>query len=91
MSNRTYKDKERIIRRMIDSIIVPQYPQIQDVIIDSFLFRGIQSHNILLVADGLDEMTKRKIKDEIETLYKMATLGSENPTGPRDFIEVDFG
>jgi hypothetical protein len=91
MDNRDYKDKEKIIRRMIDSIIIPQYPEIQDVIIDSSLFRVIQSHNILLIADGLDEMTKRKIRDEIETLYKMATLGSENITGPRDFIEVHFG
>lgn len=76
---------------MINSIIIPQYPEIQDVIINSTFFQGVQSHNILLVADGLNEMTKRKIKDEIETLYKMATLGSENPTGPRDFIEVHFG
>ena len=88
MSNRTYKEKERIIKRMIDSIIVPQYPQIQDVIINSTMFRGIQSHNILIVADDLDIQAKRKIEDEIQTLYKMAALSSDEP---REFVDVHFG
>ena len=88
MSNRTYKEKERIIKRMIDSIIVPQDPQIQDVIINSTMFRGIQSHNILIVADDLDIQAKRKIEDEIQTLYKMATLSSDEP---REFVDVHFG
>jgi hypothetical protein len=88
MSNRTYKDKERIIKRMIDSIIVPQYPQIQDIIINSTMFRDIQSHDILIIVDDLDIQTKRKIEDEIQTLYKMATLNSDEP---REFIVVHFG
>ena len=88
MSNRTYKDKERIIKRMIDSIIVPQYPQIQDIIINSTMFRDIQSHDILIIVDDLDIQTKRKIEDEIQTLYKMATLSSDEP---REFVVVHFG
>lgn len=88
MSNRTYKDKERIIKRMIDSIIIPQYPQIQDIIINSTMFRGIQSHDILIIVDDLDIQTKRKIEDEIQTLYKMATLSSDEP---REFVVVHFG
>ena len=77
---------------MIEAIILPDYPQIQDVIINSSFFRGAQSHDVLLIADGLTAEDERNIARKIETLYRMSSIASENnTTGPRDFIEVKFG
>ena len=88
-----YKEKENIIKRMIESIIMPKYPEIEDVHVESDFFRSVRKYTVTLLGDtfrtvGVDE--PGKISDEIKTLFKMASLDSQAPAGQRDYVEVYF-
>ena len=85
-----YKKKEELLKRMIESIIIPKYPDIEDVSIESMFFRGMRRYGVLvLVKDTTLYSIQKKISDEIETLFKMASL-NENQINGRDYVDVLF-
>ena len=85
-----YKEKEDIIKRMIETIVVPKYPDIEDVSIKSMFFRGMRRYGVLvLVKDTTRYSIQKKIGDEIETLFKMASLNEKQING-RDYVDVSF-
>jgi hypothetical protein len=85
-----YKEKENILKRMIETIVVPKYPEIEDIIISSDFFRGMRRYGVLvLVKDTTQYSIQRKIGDEIETLFKMASLNEKQING-RDYVDVSF-
>lgn len=88
-----YKEKENIIKRMIEVIIMPKYPEIEEVEVTSHFFRSVRAYDVTLNGSsykkyGVD--SPMKITDEIETLFKMASLNIQAPAGPRDFVNVYF-
>jgi hypothetical protein len=85
-----YKKKEELLKRMIESIIIPKYPDIEDVSIESMFFRGMRRYGVLvLVKDTTLYSIQKKISDEIETLFKMASLNEKQING-RDYVDVLF-
>jgi hypothetical protein len=84
-----YKEKEDILKRMIETIVVPKYPKIEDVIISSDFFRGMRRYGVLVLTKTTDYPIQRKIGDEIETLFKMASLNEKQING-RDYVDVSF-
>jgi hypothetical protein len=85
-----YKEKEDIIKRMIETIVVPKYPDIEDVSIESMFFMGMRRYGVLvLVKDTTRYSIQKKIGDEIETLFKMASLNEKQING-RDYVDVSF-
>jgi len=85
-----YKEKEDILKRMIETIIIPKYPEIEDVIISSDFFRGMRRYGVLLLTKTTEYSIEKKISDEIETLFKMASLNEKQING-RDYVDVSFG
>jgi hypothetical protein len=85
-----YKEKEDILRRMIETIVVPKYPEIEDIIISSDFFRGMRRYGVLLLTNTTQYSIEKKISDEIETLFKMASLNEKQING-RDYVDVSFG
>jgi hypothetical protein len=84
-----YKEKEDILRRMIETIVVPKYPEIEDIIISSDFFRGMRRYGVLLLTNTTQYSIEKKISDEIETLFKMASLNEKQING-RDYVDVLF-
>ena len=84
-----YKEKEDILRRMIETIVVPKYPEIEDIIISSDFFRGMRRYGVLLLTNTTQYSIEKKISDEIETLFKMASLNEKQING-RDYVDVGF-
>jgi len=84
-----YKEKEDILRRMIETIVVPKYPEIEDIIISSDFFRGMRRYAVLLLTKTTEYSIEKKISDEIETLFKMASLNEKQING-RDYVDVSF-
>jgi hypothetical protein len=85
-----YKEKEDILRKMIETIVVPKYPEIEDIIISSDFFRGMRRYGVLLLTKTTEYSIEKKISDEIETLFKMASLNEKQING-RDYVDVSFG
>ena len=85
-----YKKREDILKRMIETFVVPKYSDIEDVIVSSDFFRGMRRYGVLvLVKDTTRYSIQKKIGDEIETLFKMASLNEKQING-RDYIDVRF-
>ena len=84
-----YKKREDILKKMIESIVVPKYPEIEDVIISSEFFRGMRRYGVLLLTKTTEYSIEKKISDEIETLFKMASLNEKQING-RDYIDISF-
>jgi hypothetical protein len=84
-----YKKREELLRKMIESVVVPSYPQIEDIIISSFFFRGMRCYEVLVVINTNDFTLEKKISEEINTLFKMASLNEEGING-RDHVDVHF-
>lgn len=85
-----YKKREELLRKMIESVVVPNYPQIEDIIISSFFFRAMRCYEVLVLVDTTTSYTtQKKISEEINTLFKMASLNEEGING-RDYVEVHF-
>ena len=85
-----YDEKENILKRMIETIVVPKYPEIEDIIISSDFFRGRRRYGVLLLTKTTEYSIEKKISDEIETLFKMASLNEKQING-RDYVDVSFG
>ena len=65
-----YKKREELLRKMIESVVVPNYPQIEDIIITSFFFRAMRCYEVLVVINTTDFTLEKKISEEINTLFK---------------------
>ena len=85
-----YKKKEELLKRMIESIIIPKYPDIEDVSIESMFFRGMRRYGVLVLTKHVNDYpVQNKIIGEIETLFKMAALNEKQING-RDYIDINF-
>jgi hypothetical protein len=84
-----YKKREELLRKMIESVVVPNYPQIEDIIITSFFFRAMRCYEVLVVINTTDFTLEKKISEEINTLFKMASLNEKGRNG-RDYVDVHF-
>jgi hypothetical protein len=88
-----YTEKENIIKRMVESIIMPKYPEIEEVGVTSQFFRGVREYNVTLYGSYYKKYgvnSPMKIINEIETLFKIASLNTQTPAGPRDYVNVYF-
>jgi hypothetical protein len=84
-----YKKREELLRKMIESVVMPNYPQIEDIIISSFFFRTMRCYEVLVVINTNDFTLEKKISEEINTLFKMASLNEKGING-RDYVDVHF-
>jgi len=85
-----YKKREDILKKMIESIVVPKYSDIQHIIVSSDFFRDMRRYGVIvLTKHANDYPIQRKISDEIETLFKMAALNEKQIDG-RDYIDISF-
>jgi hypothetical protein len=48
-----YKEKENILKRMIETIVMSKYPDIEDVSIKSMFFRGMRRYGVLVLVKDL--------------------------------------
>ena len=85
-----YKKREDILKRMIETFVVPKYSDIEDVIVSSNFFRGMRRYGVLVLTKHVNDYpVQSKIMDEIETLFKMAALNEKQING-RDYIDINF-
>jgi len=85
-----YKKREDILKRMIETFVVPKYPDIEDVSIESMFFRGMRRYGVLVLTKHVNDYpVQNKIIGEIETLFKMAALNEKQING-RDYIDINF-
>jgi hypothetical protein len=85
-----YKKRVDILRRMIETFVVPKYSDIEDIIISSDFFRGMRRYGVIVLTKHIaDYPVQNKIIGEIETLFKMAALNEKQING-RDYIDVSF-
>jgi hypothetical protein len=84
-----YRKREELLKRMIESVVVPKYPQIEDIIITSFFFRAMRCYEVLVVIDDSNFTLEKKISEEINTLFKMSSLDEKGING-RDYVDVHF-
>jgi hypothetical protein len=84
-----YKEKEDILKRMIETIVMPKYPDMENVSVSSSFFRGMRRYHVLFLTMTTDYSIEKKIGDEIETLFKMASLNEKQING-RDYVDVLF-
>jgi len=85
-----YKKREDILKRMIETFVVPKYSDIEDVIVSSNFFRGMRRYGVLVLTKHVNDYpVQSKIMDEIETLFKMAALNEKQING-RDYIDISF-
>jgi hypothetical protein len=85
-----YKKRVDILRRMIETFVVPKYSDIEDIIISSNSFRGMRRYGVIVLTKHIaDYPVQNKITGEIETLFKMAALNEKQING-RDYIDVSF-
>ncbi len=85
-----YKKRVDILRRMIETFVVPKYSDIEDIIISSDSFRGMRRYGVIVLTKHIaDYPVQNKIIGEIETLFKMAALNEKQING-RDYIDISF-
>ena len=85
-----YNKRVDILRRMIETFVVPKYSDIEDIIISSDFFRGMRRYGVIVLTKHIaDYPVQNKIIGEIETLFKMAALNEKQING-RDYIDVSF-
>ena len=80
-----------IIRRFIEAIIIPQYPEIESIgYIDSYNVGGVRMYSVgLIMNDYIEPDVQTKIHKEIQNLFMMASLDKDNGF-KRDFIMSYF-
>jgi hypothetical protein len=88
MEANDYEHNENILRKMINSLILPKYSDVNGIRkIYSDSDRGIRRYTVVLdmerILGNSDDIVR-----EIETLFKMASLNSEDSEGRRDYIRV---
>ena len=85
-----YKKREDILKRMIETFVVPKYSDIEHIIVSSDFFRGMRRYGVIVLTKHIaDYPVQNKITGEIETLFKMAALNEKQING-RDYIDISF-
>jgi hypothetical protein len=85
-----YKKREDILKRMIETFVVPKYSDIEHIIVSSDSFRGMRRYNVIVLTKHVNDYpVQNKIIGEIETLFKMAALNEKQING-RDYIDISF-
>jgi hypothetical protein len=85
-----YKKREDVIKRIIETFVVPKYSDIEHIIVSSDSFRGMRRYNVIVLTKHVNDYpVQHKISDEIETLFKMAALNEKQMDG-RDYIDISF-
>lgn len=88
MTTNVYKQRENILKRVIESIIMPKYPEIKSVSVVSDFGRAIRHYSVFLNAKDITAQRARAMEDEIETLFIMCGLDVNNRQTGRDFVDV---
>jgi len=85
-----YKKREDILKRMIETFVVPKYSDIEYIIVSSDFFRDMRRYGVIVLTKRVNDYpVQHKISDEIETLFKMAALNEKQING-RDYIDISF-
>lgn len=83
-----YKPMEKIIRKLIETLVIPKYPDIKYIrSISSEFHRGVRQYTVRLEMNKITGDSDDIVR-EIETLFKMASLNSQSHSGSRDHIRV---
>ena len=80
-----------IIRRLIDAIIIPKYPQIESIgYVDSDNLAGVRMYSVgLIMKDYIEPNIQTEIHDEIQNLFMMSSLDKDSGF-KKDFIMTYF-
>jgi hypothetical protein len=85
-----YKKREDILKKMIETFVVPKYSDIEHIIVSSDFFRDMRRYNVIVLTNHVNDYpVQNKIIGEIETLFKMAALNEKQING-RDYIDISF-
>jgi len=85
-----YKKREDILKKIIETFVVPKYSDIQHIIVSSDFFRDMRRYNVIVLTKHVNDYpVQNKIIGEIETLFKMAALNEKQING-RDYIDINF-
>ena len=85
-----YTQRENVIKKMIEQIVIPKYPELELSKVFSEFRRGVRVYIVTLNNySDYDLTTRAKINEEIKTLFKMASLDEKSING-RDQIFVTF-
>lgn len=77
------------LQKVLDTIIVPMYPQINHVIVSTFGSGDLPYYRVIYILnDGLEQSDLNNITAETESLFKMT--GPKNPTDIIIKFEFDF-
>jgi hypothetical protein len=83
-----YKPMEKIIRKLIETLVIPKYPDIEYIrSITSEFHRGVRQYTVRLEMNKITGDSDDIVR-EIETLFKMASLNTQSHDGSRDHIRV---
>lgn len=83
-----FKHKENIIRRMIESMILPRFSDVKGIRkLYSESHRGVRRYTVVLDMNKIIGESDEIVR-EIETLFKMASLNDQSNWGSRDYIRV---
>jgi len=80
-----WKEKEDVLRRIIETIVMPKYPEIEDIDITSDFFRGVRRYRVFLRTNTVND--EREIQNDIRTLFKMSSLDNKVTNG-RDYVDI---
>ena len=80
-----------IIRRLIEAIIIPKYPEIESIgYVDSDNLGGVRMYSVgLIMRDYVEPTLQTKIHEEMQNLFMMASLDKDNGF-KKDFIMTYF-
>jgi len=81
-----WKEREDILKRVIDRIIVPKYPEIESFNITSEFYRAVRRYVVVITTKNMDD--ESKIRNDIKTLFKMSSLNTISRRNGRDYVDV---
>lgn len=88
MTNEVYKKREDILKKVIDKVIIPHYPDVKKIWVWSDYYRGVRRYNVNIITNGIPLGTK--IDDEIKSLFKMCGLDAKNRYFGSDYVVTYF-
>ena len=85
--------EEKIIRKFIEKMIIPHYPQINSIgYLEIDLVGGVYMYSVGFIMDEkISYKLQEEIDDEIKNLFKMSNLDKPSEYGHKnDFIKTYF-
>jgi hypothetical protein len=86
--DKVWKEREDILKRVIDSIIIPKYPEIEGVNITSEFYRAVRRYVVVITTKNMDDENESEIRNDIKTLFKMSSLNTISRRNGRDYVDV---